>query len=211
MEQLKNDFLNELGQKLGSVKEKESILLEYESHLDDMLIEFLSVDEGEAREAIYKRLGSPEEIAAMWKEELSVTPSNMKWLFVLLNVLLFAGGAALTAAHNIFQWEWLAFVWSCLTSIPFIIAFVYIFFWALLGYEIGRSFGHKGRALVKKTFLLALIPNLTLMGLTVSGAIPHEWFHPLLTRAFITACIVLTAALYPICLFAYKWGRRASV
>lgn len=211
MEQLKNEFLNELGQKLGSVKEKESILLEYESHMDDMLIEFLSVDEREAREAVYNRLGSPEEIAAMWKEELSVTPSNMKWLFVLLNVLLFAGGAALTAAHNIFQWEWLAFVWSCLTSIPFIIAFVYIFFWALLGYEIGRSFGHKGRALVKKTFLLALIPNLTLMALTVSGVIPHEWFHPLLTKTFIAACIVLTATLYPICLFAYKWGRRASV
>ncbi|WP_409270112.1 HAAS signaling domain-containing protein [Neobacillus sp. SCS-31] len=211
MEQLKNDFLSELERRLGSFKEKDSILLEYESHLDEMLVEFMSSNEGEARRLVYNRLGSPEEIAAMWKEELSVTPSNMKWLFVLLNVFMFAGGSALTVAHNVFEWEWLGVVWSYLTSIPFIIAFVYIFFWALLGYEIGRSFGHKGRSLVKKTFLLALIPNLTLMLLTVSGAIPHEWFHPLLTKAFITACIVLTAALYPICLFAYKWGRRASV
>ncbi|WP_053369058.1 HAAS signaling domain-containing protein [Bacillus sp. FJAT-27245] len=211
MEQLKNEFLSELGRRLGSFSEKDSILLEYESHLDEILVEYMSSDEEEARNFLYQRLGSPEEIAAMWKEELTVTPSNMKWLFVLLNVFLFAGGAALTAAHNVLEWEWLAFVWSCLTSIPFIIAFVYIFFWALLGYEIGRSFGHKGRSLVKKTFLLALIPNLALMVLTVTGVIPHEWFHPLLTKAFITACIVMTAALYPICLFAYKWGRRASV
>ena len=30
-----------------------------------------------------------EEIAAMWRKEFSVTPSNMKWLFILLNILFF--------------------------------------------------------------------------------------------------------------------------
>ncbi|WP_059170547.1 hypothetical protein [Bacillus sp. FJAT-27445] len=211
MERLKNDFLMELDRRLGKYKEKESILLEYESHLDEMLMELMSLSTEGARQAINSRLGTPEEIAAMWKEELSETPSNMKWLFVLLNVLLFSGGVFLTAAHNLYDWAWITFVWSHLTSIPFIIAFVYIFFWALLGYEIGRSFGHKGRELVKRTFFLAIIPNLTLMVLTVFGIIPHHWFQPLLTKTFIIACILLTATLYPVCMLAYRWGRRASV
>ncbi|CEG27278.1 HAAS signaling domain-containing protein [Bacillus sp. B-jedd] len=211
MERLKNDFLKELDRRLGTFAEKESILRDYEEHLDEMLVDSFSLGEEEAREALYARLGTPKEIADMWKEELTVTPSNMKWLFILLNILLFAAGSALTAAHNVFEWEWLSFVWRYLTSIPFIIAFVYIFFWALLGYEIGRSFGSNGRGLVRKTFLAALIPNLTLMVLTLTGIIPYEWFYPLLTKTFIAVCIILTALLYPICLFAYQWGKKSSV
>lgn len=211
MERLKNDFLKELDRRLGAFAEKDAILRDYEEHLDEMLADFFHLGEEEAREALYARLGTPKEIADMWKEELTVTPSNMKWLFILLNILLFAAGSALTAAHNLLEWEWLGFVWRCLTSIPFIIAFVYIFFWALLGYEIGRSFGSKGSRLVKKTFVAALIPNLALMVLTVTGIIPHEWFYPLLSKTFIAVCIILTALLYPICLFAYQWGKKSSI
>ncbi|RHW42041.1 hypothetical protein D1B31_05210 [Neobacillus notoginsengisoli] len=211
MERLKNEFLTELARRLGNCTEKDSILRDYEAHLDELLIELFPADEEDARDAVYSRLGTPEEIAELWKEELSVTPSNMKWLFVLLNVVLFAGGGALTAAHNLLEWKWLSLIWQYLTSIPFMIAFVYIFFWALLGYEIGRSFGHKGRNLVKRTFLIALIPNLCLMVLTLFGIIPHQWFHPLLTKTFIAACILLTALLYPVCLFGYHWGKKSSV
>ncbi|WP_155922226.1 HAAS signaling domain-containing protein [Bacillus sp. EB01] len=208
---LKKDFLSELSHRLGTIPEKDAILADYESHLDDMLIEMMDTAEAKVKEAIYSRLGSPEEIAEMWRDEVTVTPSKMKWLFVLLNVLLFIGGAMLTAAHNLFEWGWLRTIWGYLTSIPVVISFVYMFFWALLGYEIGRSFGHKGKRLVRKTFLLALIPNLTMMVLTVFGIIPHEWFEPLLTNQFITACIAFTALLYPVSILGYYWGKRASV
>ncbi|MEH7353283.1 hypothetical protein V7150_06830 [Neobacillus drentensis] len=212
MERQKNKFLEDLAKGLGNHQDKEDILLEYESHIDEILIESSDCStEDEMMERIVSRLGSPEEIAELWKEELSVTPSNMKWLFILLNILFFGGGSLLTLAHNLFQWEWLAAIWGYLTAIPTLIAFLYMFFWALLGYEIGRGFGHKGRTLLINTFLLSLIPNLILMFLTVFHIIPHSWFAPLLTKTFIIACIIFTLFLYPVSWIGYRWGRKASI
>lgn len=212
MERLKSSFLNELAAGLGDHEDKDSILREYESHIDEILIEsYECQDEEEMLGRILSRLGSPEEIASMWREELAVTPSKMKWLFILLNILFFGGGSLLTLVHNLYQWEWLSEIWSRLTSIPTIIALIYMFFWALLGYEIGRGFGHGGRKLLKKTFLLSLIPNLILMFLTVFRIIPHVWFDPLLTKPFIIACIIFTIFLYPVCMLGYRWGKKASI
>ncbi|MDQ0271278.1 HAAS signaling domain-containing protein [Cytobacillus purgationiresistens] len=211
MERLKNEFLAELDKGLGNHQGKASILMEYEAHLDELLLSLFHMEEAEVRDQIYSRLGTPAEIAEIWKEELSVTPSNMKWLFIAVNIIFFVGGALLTLAHNLFNWGWLTFLWTQLTSFPMIIAIVYLFFWALLGYEIGRGFGYKGRRLMKATFLLALIPNLILMLLTVFNIIPHEWFSPLLTETFIGICIVFTILLYPVCLISYRWGKKASI
>lgn len=212
MEQLKNEFLEELARCLVNHEEKESIIKEYDVHLDELLGSFHELEnDSDVRQQVYSRFGTPEEIAEMWKEELSVTPSNMKWLFIAVNILFFGGGAILTLAHNLLDWSWLTILWGQLTSFPILIAFVYMLFWALLGYEIGRGFGHKGRKLLKKTFLVALIPNLTLMVLTVFKLIPHEWFSPLLTETFILICILLTILLYPVCLISYRWGKKASI
>jgi hypothetical protein len=212
MERPKNRFLKELGQLLGNHQDKEEILLEYETHIDEILVESYDCqDENALFERINTRLGSPVEIAEMWKQELSVTPSNMKWLFILLNILFFGGGSLLTLAHNLYEWEWLSVVWSHLTAIPTLIAILYLSFWALLGYEIGKGFGHGGKVLLRKTFLLSLIPNLVLMVLTVFEIIPHKWFAPLLTKTFIIACIFFTMILYPISLLGYRWGKKASI
>ncbi|MED4352082.1 hypothetical protein P9265_07005 [Schinkia azotoformans] len=212
MERLKNDFLTELNSCLGNHPEKESILQEYEAHLEELLIEFLNIEnEAEVQDKVFQRFGTPDEIAAIWEEELSATPSNMKWLFISVNIFFFGGGAILTLAHNVFDWTWLKGLWNQLTSIPILIALIYMVFWALLGYEIGKGFGHKGKKVLKRTFILALVPNLTLMFLTVFKIIPREWFHPLLTETFIGLCIFLTILLYPLCLISYRWGKKASV
>lgn len=212
MEQPKNRFLNELAKGLGNHPSKENILHDYKAHIDEILLEYFDCeDEDIIMERIVSRLGSPSEIACMWKEELSITPSRMKWLFIILNILFFGGGSLLTLFHNLYDWEWLTLIWSHLTAIPTIIAFIYMFFWALLGYEIGKGFGHGGRSLLKKTFLLSLVPNLLLMLLTVFEVIPHSWFAPLLTKTFIIACIILTLFLYPVSLIGYRWGKKASI
>lgn len=212
MERLKNEFLAELAERLAKHQEKNAILKEYDVHLDEFLASLPDLgDETEIRNQIYSKIGTPEEIAAMWKEELSVTPSKMKWLFVAVNIVFFGGGSVLTLAHNLFEWNWLTIIWAQLTSIPIIIALIYLFFWALLGYEIGRGFGHSGKKLLKGTFFLALIPNITLMILTVFQIIPHRWFYPLLTKTFILLCILFTLLLYPVCLISFKWGKKASV
>lgn len=212
MEQPKNRYLHSLSESLGNHPDKHNILLEYETHIDDLLLEaFDCENEVEVWERMIARLGSPKEIAGIWREELTVTPSRMRWLFVLLNLLFFGGGAVLTLAHNLFNWTFIATIWSHLTAIPTLIAVLYLFFWALLGYEIGKGFGHGGKRLLNKTFLLSLIPNLLLMVLTVFGIIPHRWFDPLLTNSFIITCIIFTIILYPVCWIGYKWGKKASV
>ncbi|MFP7296422.1 HAAS signaling domain-containing protein [Neobacillus niacini] len=212
MERPKNKFLELLEKGLGEHQDKKNILMEYEVHIDEILFESCDCsDEKELMERLISRLGNPEEIAAMWKEELSVTPSNMKWLFILMNIFFFGGGSLLTLFHNLFNWKWLSIIWSHLTAIPVLIAFIYMFFWALLGYEIGKGFGHGGKKLLRRTFLLSLIPNLLLMVLTVFEIIPHSWFEPLLTNTFIIACIILTIILYPISWLGYVWGKKVSV
>lgn len=212
MERPKNKFLEELEKGLGNHQDMKMILIEYEAHIEEILLEsFDCKDENEMLERITSRLGSPEEIAVMWKEELSVTPSHMKWLFIVINIIFFGGGSLLTLFHNLFQWNWLSVIWSHLTAIPTLIAFIYMFFWVLLGYEIGKGFGHGGRSLLRKTFLLSLIPNLLLMILTIFEIIPHSWFEPLLTKTFILACIIFTIFLYPMSWLGYRWGRKASI
>ena len=212
MERPKIEFLAKLDKGLGNHKDKENILLEYESHIEEILLEaYDCLSETEVMERIVSRLGTPQEISEAWKDELSVTPSRMKWLFLFINILFFGGGSLLTLVHNIYEWKWLSFIWDHLTTIPILIAFLYMFFWALLGYEIGKGFGHGGRTLLNKTFMLALIPNLLLMFLTVLEIVPHSWFEPLLTKTFIFACIIFTIFLYPVTLIGYRWGRKASI
>lgn len=212
MEQPKNKFLAELAKGLGNHHDKESILLEYDSHINEILLEVNNCSSNaEVLEQITARLGTPSEIAEIWKDELSVTPSRMRWLFILINVLFFGGGSLLTLVHNLYDWSWLSTIWSHLTTIPIFISVVYMFFWALLGYEIGKGFGHGGRRLLNKTFFAALIPNLTLMVLTVLEIVPHSWFAPLLTRTFIIACIIFTIILHPVTWIGYRWGKKASI
>ena len=102
MERLKNEFLAELAQALGNHQEKESILKEYDAHLDELLVELYKLeDESEVRDQIYSRFGTPEEIAAMWKEELSVTPSKMKWLFICSEYPIYSEGDLFSLLHII--------------------------------------------------------------------------------------------------------------
>ena len=87
---------------------RESILTEYDAHIDELLASFDKLeDESQMRDRSYFKVREPEEIASMWREELSVTPSNMKWLFIAVNVLFFGGGSLLHVAHNLFDWRWL--------------------------------------------------------------------------------------------------------
>ncbi|MBT2691920.1 DUF1700 domain-containing protein [Bacillus sp. ISL-55] len=213
MIQLKTDFLTELGRHLGKHPDKEQILAEYDSHITEMLEELNGCEreESDVSRELYGRLGTPEEIADSWREELSTTPKKTQWVFIFANLIFFAGGTILTLVHNLFDFPFIDMTWKSLTSIPAVIILLYLFFWALLGYEIGKGFGHKGRRLMKKTFILSILPNIILMNLTLFRLIPHDWFQPLLSPIFIMICILFTALLYPICWIGYRWGKKASI
>src|SRR5690625_7968821 len=88
---------------------------------------------------------------------------------------------------------------------------MYILFWGLLGYEIGKEFGHRGYRLLKKTFVISIVPNLLLMYLIVFKVLPYEWFQPLLSFPFIVTAMFFTGLLFPVRWFGYRWGRKVSV
>lgn len=203
-------FLQELNQVLGTHPEKEQIIAEYRSHIYEFLQEEIKA-ESDSYEMIVNRLGTPQEIASLWAKEAKVTPKRMQILFVVLNILIFLGGIALTVAYNVFQFDWIEVLWEGLTAVPSIIIMVYMVFWGLLGYEIGKEFGSGGLKILRRTFTYAIIPNLVLMYLIVFKLVPHEWFQPLLNGPFILVCILLTVVLYPISWIGYRWGRKVSL
>jgi hypothetical protein len=211
MIQSKDSFISELDALLASHPDKKRVLGEYEEHIGHLLEEINETDSETLTLLIHEKIGTPEEIASIWNDEWSVTPGKTQWLFVSANILLFIGGSALTLLYNLFSWEWLQVFWINLTDVPAVIIAVYIVFWVLLGYEIGKEFGSRGKTLLLRTMILSLFPNILLMNLVLFHLIPHEWFDPLLNRSFIITCILFTILLFPISWFGYRWGRRASV
>jgi len=203
-------FIYELEKELEHQAEQQNIVAEYKAHIYD-LVENGEIKEENAYDELVKRLGSPREIAKVWKQETGSTPRKTQWLFVILNVVIFIGGTILTISYNVFEWHWLEHIWNGLMEIPFIIMTVYLLFWGLLGYEIGKEFGHRGLRLLKRTFLISIIPNLLLMYVIIFKIFPHEWFGSLLTYPFIIICIVFTLLLYPVSLIGYYWGRKVSI
>lgn len=203
-------FIKELKREIGNHPNKSDIIAEYELHIYELLQEDPVIAENVYDELV-KRLGSPVEIAKVWKQETGVTPRKTQWLFILVNILIFIGGTLLTIGFNVFQWNWLETLWSGLTEVSFMMMLVYLLFWGLLGYEFGKEFGHRGYRLLQRTFLLAVIPNFALMYLVVLKLIPYEWFGSLFSTPFIVLCIFFTIILYPVSMLGYRWGKKVSI
>jgi|SRR5690625_13824 len=203
-------FIRELTKEIGNHTDQADIIAEYELHVYELVKE-LSIDEENSYEAIVKRLGTPREISKAWKQEVGMTPRKTQWLFILCNLAIFIGGTILTICYNFFDWIWLEQVWFALTDVSFIIMLIYLLFWGLLGYEIGKEFGHRGYRLLKRTFVISIVPNLLLMYLIVFKVLPYEWFQPLLNFPFIVTAMFFTGLLYPVSWLGYRWGRKVSV
>ncbi|MHA6253352.1 DUF1700 domain-containing protein [Oceanobacillus sp. CAU 1775] len=202
-------FLRELKEALADDPNRDSIMMDYTMHVEEFLSE--NNIEKDIYETLVERLGSPQELAELWREEKAVTPKKMQRLFVFLNIVIFIGGAILTIGYNVLEWQWLDSLWSALTEATTIIILIYIFFWGLLGYEIGKAFGARGKRILIRTFLICIIPNLLLMYLIVFRMIPADWFGSLLDSTFVLLCIIYTAILYPVSWLGYRWGKKASV
>src|SRR5690625_4398573 len=125
MNDSENQFIQELEKELGNYREKENIVAEYKHHVYELM--------EENRQATYKdlveHLGTPREIAKLWKQEHGVIPKRTQWLFVLLNISIFISGTLLTISYHFFHWNWIRQLWSGLTEIPFILMIIYVLFW----------------------------------------------------------------------------------
>lgn len=203
-------FIKELDKEIGSHPKKDDIIAEYELHVYELLQE-VPMDGQHVYDELVKRLGTPVDIAKSWKQEMGTTPKKTQWLFVILNISIFAGGGLLTISYNIFQWDWLERLWSGLTEVSLIIMLVYLLFWGLLGYEIGKEFGYRGHRLLQRTFIISIVPNIGLMYIVVFKILPYEWFGSLLSIPFIVLCIIFTGILYPVSMLGYHWGKKVSI
>ncbi|WP_162037647.1 hypothetical protein [Chengkuizengella sediminis] len=210
---VKKQYLEELGNELKKHAEKDEILLDYEQHISELANDCNIEIQTEQEWMFYitDRLGTPKGVARIWREELAVSHNRTLIYFLFVNLLFFFIGGLLTVLHFTLGLQWLTEVWRYLTSIPSLLMTLYMFFWALLGYEIGKSFGANGKKLLKKTFTIAIIPNLSLLIFVLFQIIPHEWFYPLLTESFILLCITSTIFLYPISYLGFCWGKKKSV
>lgn len=208
----KQDYLRKLDKGLAQYPEKHRIIEEYDQHISELILEIPEgTEEEEVAEQIVQRLGSPEEIIGIWKEELSLTPKKTQFLFISINLCFFIGGGLLTLLYNLYELDFIETVWNRLTAVPTLIMILYLGFWGLLGYELGKGFGHSGKAILRKTFFISLVPNLILMYVTIFKLIPRYWFGPFLDNAFIVQCILFTLLLYPVCLVGFWWGKKASI
>ncbi len=213
MRRAEEDYLRQLDRLLGAHPDKAAIMKEYKLHISEMACDIIYEDE--SPDLIYKelsmRLGTPEEVAVSWKQELTLTPRKTRWIFAGINLSLFISGILLTFINHTYDWNWAKEIWSLLTSIPVLLMAIYIGFWVLLGYEIGKEFGHQGKKLIKKTLLITVIPNIILMYLVIFNLVPDQWFDPLLDKSFIIACVFCTFILYPVSFAGYLWGKKASL
>jgi uncharacterized membrane protein len=200
----KNEFLTELERRLPRTINKAEILKEWELHFEEALTEY-------PEEVVLNRIGDPAEIANAYRE---ITPVHKNWIvpfFIGCNSLFFIIGSLLTLAYHVTDFPFAQIVWSRLVSVaPFIMG-GYLLFWVFLGFEIGKSYGVKGNKLLTKTVLLSMLPNVTLMVLTLYKWIPTEVFSPLLTPMFVILCILFTFLVYPISCLAYKMGLSRSL
>ncbi|MBD8069032.1 permease prefix domain 1-containing protein [Bacillus sp. PS06] len=214
MIQSKKDYINDLSKELKSHPNCEELLQEIDSHISEMIEELClnqSLDEQAAIKEVQTKFGTPKEVAGTYHQELEVTPTKTQWTFILMNSLFFIGGIILTVLYHLLPIPMISHTWSFLTGIPIIIMLLYMGFWALLGYEIGKEFGFGGMKLLVRTFYISLLPNLFLMVLVLFRIVPTSWFDPLLSPAFIAACIVGTIVLYPISYVSFRWGTVKSI
>ncbi|MFA9560565.1 hypothetical protein ACERII_25010 [Evansella sp. AB-rgal1] len=210
----KSAYLNILKKELNNSANSAELLQEINLHLTELLEDITSSTnkkEEEAMAELIERVGTPSELASLYMEELQITPKKTQWTFISVNLLFFIFGITLTAIYHLVSFPFANQVWTFLTSFPSLIMILYMLFWGLLGYEIGKEFGFSGKNLLYKTFYITLVPNLLLMGLVVFRIIPLGWFDPLLTQPFIVACILCTIILYPISYAGYRWGIIHSV
>lgn len=210
MDDGEQSFIKELEKEIGNHPNKQDIVAEYKRHIYDIRQD-MNTDDTDLYHILIDRLGTPRAIAKVWKQESNMTPRKTQLLFVLCNVCIFVGGGLLTILYHVFEWHWLEQVWRTLTEVSFVIILIYILFWGLIGYEIGKEFGHRGYRLLRKTFIISIIPNILLMYLIVFKILPYDWFQPLLNVPFIVACIIFIGLLYPVSLIGYRWGRKVSV
>jgi hypothetical protein len=214
MIQSKQDYLYAIQKTIGKHPEAGEILNELELHLNELLSHFVlseGLNEKEAMKKIIEQVGPPQQLAALYEQELRVTPSKTTWTFIAVNLFFFVAGVLLTVAYHIYPDSFVPRIWSFLTSIQSLLIILYMFFWAVLGYEIGKEFGISGKPLLRRTFYFSLVPNLTLMALVLFKIVPHYWFAPLLTPTFIGVCILCTILLFPISIAGFKWGISRSI
>jgi len=205
MKNLKQDYLHDLKLALQNHPDKENILYEITTHIEDAIKDkmLIGISEKVATVEVLHSMGNPIELGKSFMQ-----PSrsiNIKHL-ILLNWAFFGCGMFITLGNQLSDWTIVNHTWTYLTHKSHFILFLYSMYWIYLGYSVGKHYGPNGKKLVNKTMMWAYIPNMVLMFITLFNVIPGDIFSPLLNPVFMMVCVIATFLFYPLSKFAFKIG-----
>lgn len=186
----KHVYKAELRKALRRIHADEMLIKEIYSHVE---VSYHSLKEnGYSEREIYEKLkeqiGSPAEIAKAYKDHTAPAENHFSTFFILLNLLFFIGGTAVTVLYLFAD---IAFI-AVLTPAKWLILSGYLFFWLLLGYLGGREYGINGKTVITKTVFASMLPNIIFMLVVLWNLIPGKPYESMLTPDFFLACIVST-------------------
>lgn len=209
----KEAYMKQLEREMYAHPDNDVIMAELTVHIDEKMSYLLKKDlpEEEAIQIIIEQFGHPSELAVQFGGVSTKSPTIAKVVFVLCNSFLFFLGACITFGYHLVNAQVFQIYWEALAHNSWLILFMYTGYWVLIGYQIGKEFGEKGKRLLSDTISLAIAPNLFLMLAVLFGLFPVQWFSPLLTTSFIGACIGVTFLFYPLSQIGYYFGRHQAV
>lgn len=205
MENLKQDYLQELKLALQNHPEMEDILNEISTHIEDGIKDkmLIGVPEKAATEQVLHHMGNPLELGKSFMRP----PSSRKMIhLILLNWAFFVCGLFITISYHFSDFRIVNHTWTYLSHKSHSILLLYSMYWIYLGYTIGKQYGPSGKKMVNKTMIWASIPNMVLMFITLFNVIPSDIFSPLLNPVFIVFCVIATVLFYPLSKLAFKIG-----
>ncbi|MGE8203471.1 permease prefix domain 1-containing protein [Heyndrickxia sp. NPDC080065] len=207
MLKLKVEYIDNVKVALDNHPDAVGICNEISSHIEEGVKErmLLGVSEKQALEEVLDSMGDPIELGKGFCTT-SNSKQNTPIHFILINWCFFIGGFFIAISNQASLFPILSNVWTFLVHMSEYILLLYLLYWFYIGYFIGKQYGPKGKRLVRKTLIVALIPNVALMVAVLFEFYPEGFFSPLLNPMFLFFCVLSTLCFYPISKVAYKFG-----
>ncbi|KRG16168.1 HAAS signaling domain-containing protein [Lederbergia galactosidilytica] len=205
-----HQYIEQLEKELQDHPERIEIITEITDHIKEAMAEQV-LPEKEAIAIIVNRFGSPQELAASFRQASLPSPYQVKGLFILFNMGILMVGIGITLGHHLGNIPFFHWAWQALAQNSWWVLLVYTVYWSLIGYLLGKEFGNQGKKLLIETVRLSILPNLCVMMIVLYGIMPMEWFRSFLTAPFFGACLIATILFYPISQAGFYFGKQQAL
>jgi hypothetical protein len=203
------DYLTTLSKHLKNHPQRDDIVQEYETFMEDKLFEYMQegYSEQQAEARLIQEQPHPRTIASQFQNTKPPKLKQIMYFTLFINLLFFAIGGILTLGNHQYSNEALTVIWSTLTELHWYVLLLYSTFIVTLGFLLGKEYGAKFNAYIQRILIVTLTPNLVFMTGILYAWIPRAWFEPMLTPDFVISCVFITMLYYPLSKMAYRLGQ----